>query len=76
MYSLEGKADRNMQTNKSNSSCGGNKSCEENRHNGQERSLLEDILKLSPLKGGGVSERKGKEKSIDAEATVCKRPQL
>lgn len=47
---------------------------EENRHDGQERGLLENILKLNPLKGGEVSERKGREKRVDAEATVCKRP--
>lgn len=76
MYSLEGKADKNMQTNnRSNSSCGEtSEGCGRKQHDGQERGLLEDILKLNPLKGGEVSERKGREKRVDAEATVGKRP--
>lgn len=40
------------------------RAAKENRHDGRERGLLEDALKLSPPRGGGVSERKGKEKGI------------
>lgn len=40
------------------------RAAKENRHDGQERALLENALKLSPPRGGGVGERKSKEKSI------------